>query len=467
MMAKILSVEAVLEILRSGKFEEITGTIEDGQIEFKGTPYQLGTDIQKCELAKDVSALANANGGLILIGFRTSKDENVAVEYVDVCRPFDLALFDADQYRKILDDWISPPVSSVDIVYYPSISEVSKGVAAISVSAAASLGKPYLVNRTVEVDGKVRGTQFGYYERVQDRVPAISAETLRSYVKDGMRFAEITQRLDTIEAFLGSYIQTPATGLTESDISDRISEAEKAIERTSRPNIILAAISVSPCTFPDLFISRSAPIVQLLEEPPILRKDGFAITPKESNPSEIIQGKLRRIVVRGHKLIDLWHDGALITVGPGDDDLLCWFTRSHTNPKPGLPIRSFVLAEVALNFCMLAIEIFKNAEPKPNQLKFILRLNNMTEEGVPCSLSTNEDHGPNTFSYGHTKHAPDTMITSSYITSFKDIDVGIVVYKLLGQLYAEFGFNYENMPYIQRDEDANRVTKKSVLERPL
>jgi hypothetical protein len=175
---KDLPVAEILRILESGKFEELKETIEDKNVEFKGSPYRLETDAAKCELAKDVSALANVEGGVILIGFRTCKDETSAVEFVDECRPFELVLLDTDQHRKILNDWISPPIAAIEIRCFASCSESGRGVAAIVVPAAATEGKPFLVNRTVEADGKVRGTQFGYYERVQDRIPAISAETL-------------------------------------------------------------------------------------------------------------------------------------------------------------------------------------------------------------------------------------------------------------------------------------------------
>jgi hypothetical protein len=58
-----LSVAAILDILRSGNFDPLVGTIEDARIEAKGEPYQLsGNERQKQELAKDVSALANAGG---------------------------------------------------------------------------------------------------------------------------------------------------------------------------------------------------------------------------------------------------------------------------------------------------------------------------------------------------------------------------------------------------------------------
>jgi predicted HTH transcriptional regulator len=64
----------------SGDFNQFIDAPEGLEIEFKGEPYRLEQDSQKFELAKDVSALANAAGGLIVIGARTQRDDQVAVD---------------------------------------------------------------------------------------------------------------------------------------------------------------------------------------------------------------------------------------------------------------------------------------------------------------------------------------------------------------------------------------------------
>jgi len=133
--------------------------------------------------------------------------------------------------------------------------------------------------------------------------------------------------------------------------------------------------------------------------------------------------------------------------------------------KPGLPIRSFVLGEITLNFIDLALAIFKDAKPTPLELEFLLLLNNMTEEGVPCMLSTARDNRPFPFA-GEKRSAPSAAISSSFTARFENLDVGMTAYQLLGGLYAKFGFNYDDMPYIQHDSDGNRITSKSLFGEP-
>jgi hypothetical protein len=64
-MAKSLNPEQIQDILECGSFDEFIGVVEDHQLECKKEPYQLQRDDQKQEFAKDVTALANVEGGFI------------------------------------------------------------------------------------------------------------------------------------------------------------------------------------------------------------------------------------------------------------------------------------------------------------------------------------------------------------------------------------------------------------------
>jgi len=406
-----------------------------------------------------VSALANAAGGIILIGFRTRKNISTSVEEIESCRPYDASLFDTEQYRDVLQHWVHPPIHSIAIDFYRSPTDQSRGVAAIVVPASVSADKPYIVVRAVAPDGNVFGTMIGYFERVLDRIPTTSVATLRSQLKDGMRFAEFSERLASVEVMLAERLPY-ASGITRptTKIAERVVEAENAVGRVGQPNFVLAAESTSDSGFPQLFESRDAPVVSLLERPPVLRRDGFAI--KAPRPSSIVKGELRRSVMQGYEIIDLWKDGTLIAIGPGDYDLLCWARQ----PKAGvgLPIRNFVLAEVTLNFVRLVSEVFKQAEPRPRDIRFFVRLENMTVDGVPCTLSSDRDnlHFPRA---GEKKVAPDaSTITAELTARFETMDVGQIVYGLLAQIYAFFGFNHIDMPYVD-EEQPKTITPKSMF----
>lgn len=73
-MPRFIPLSDIWSILGSGDFNQLIGGLEDDHLECKSAPYNLTEDQGKMELAKDVSALANADGGIILIGVQTETE---------------------------------------------------------------------------------------------------------------------------------------------------------------------------------------------------------------------------------------------------------------------------------------------------------------------------------------------------------------------------------------------------------
>src|SRR5260370_40605430 len=63
----------LVEVLVRGDFERLLGTEESSWVEFKRDPYHLKTPRDCWELAKDVAAFANHQGGTIVIGVATER----------------------------------------------------------------------------------------------------------------------------------------------------------------------------------------------------------------------------------------------------------------------------------------------------------------------------------------------------------------------------------------------------------
>jgi predicted HTH transcriptional regulator len=72
----------VLEKLETGDFDALIGLMESEWLDAKETPYHLDTPKQKLEIAKDVTAMANASGGIIVIGFDCEKQPTTAGEQI-------------------------------------------------------------------------------------------------------------------------------------------------------------------------------------------------------------------------------------------------------------------------------------------------------------------------------------------------------------------------------------------------
>jgi predicted HTH transcriptional regulator len=125
--------EEALAILGQGEFDRFVGTAEGLELEFKSEPYRLDEDSQKFELAKDVSALANAAGGIIVIGLRTDQDDAAAVDVVAEVRALARRLVNEQQYEGTISDRVYPRLQGLHVRFYPSARDAGRGLVAIEV----------------------------------------------------------------------------------------------------------------------------------------------------------------------------------------------------------------------------------------------------------------------------------------------------------------------------------------------
>src|SRR5437879_11028951 len=94
---RTLTPDEVGKILLSGEFAQLIATVEDESFECKNALYDLKLPIAKAELAKDVSALANAKGGYLLLGVSTKPNATHKVDEVVEVRCFEQRLCDLDR----------------------------------------------------------------------------------------------------------------------------------------------------------------------------------------------------------------------------------------------------------------------------------------------------------------------------------------------------------------------------------
>jgi len=164
-----LTPEEVATILHKGDFAELVATVEYESFECKSALYDLKLPIAKIELAKDVSALANAKGGHLLLGVSTKKHATHKGDEVTEVSCFAENLCDLDQYRKVLLELVYPPIRGLELKWHPSASNASIGIVSICVTPEGCQGRPYLVSH-VEIAGNVSGKLFGYFERIESNV---------------------------------------------------------------------------------------------------------------------------------------------------------------------------------------------------------------------------------------------------------------------------------------------------------
>ncbi len=99
-------------------------------------------------------------------------------------------------------------------------------------------------------------------------------------------------------------------------------------------------------------------------------------------------GRLRRNMIAGHRLIELWKDGLFIHIAPGDEDFLGWRMGGEDRP---IHISNFVLAESVLVFCWLMKFVFEEADPQPPVLRLTVGFDNLKRpSGLPTLSTTPE-----------------------------------------------------------------------------
>lgn len=141
-----LSRETIKRLLDVGLSEALVGQPEGEWLDAKRAPYRLSEESQEFELAKDVAALANADGGLIIIGMKTrNRGEGDAIAVVNGCLLGDVS---RRRYVGVLERKIFPQVADVEIVKAQGASP-NPDVAYIEVPTQDPGAKPFLVKGAI------------------------------------------------------------------------------------------------------------------------------------------------------------------------------------------------------------------------------------------------------------------------------------------------------------------------------
>lgn len=241
----------------------------------------------------------------------------------------------------------------------------------------------------------------------------------------------------------------------------RFWQAILAVGFAEMPTLVLAAYSCEACEVKSLFESRQSEIVRLIEDPPKLWLDGFNLD--TGQPSKIVPLDLRRTVNPGYKLLEMWRDGLVVFVAPGDHQFLCHSTESDTSS--GCRINNLVLAEATLLFATLAAKVFSSfAAPQPKRFRLSLILRGMNLEGGYWSLNPhpvgtagwrlNMENGVN--------HSKSIGVYVEAPTSGSAEEAAL---RLLQEFYLQFGFEHDRVPYAEGVGKTARINPELIRKR--
>lgn len=219
-MANII--DEVRLILQNRDLSKFKGRKEDLWFEAKESrQYDFSSPQGKYELAKDVSAFANSDGGYLVIGLKTrhlQQERTDEVEELDLIQQDD---FDINYYKDIIRKHISRlPV--YEIFWVEDISQRGRGVGYIYVPPQDSNQKYFLISGIVEDNEKLSGILYGIVQRAgSDNIP-FEKERLHNLMQNGK--SEASERLGRIEQLIIGFIERVDRG-KEPSTEDEILKA--------------------------------------------------------------------------------------------------------------------------------------------------------------------------------------------------------------------------------------------------
>lgn len=169
------------DALREGRPELLAGTRECAWLDAKGQPYLLDQPKSAAELAKDVAALANTGGGVIVIGLRTRREGSS--EVIDEVRPVPTSMVDRDRYRKLVRERVFPFVRDFSTWWIATDEE--RGVLVIDVPAQVSRDKPFVVSGGDGSQGAADGGSVAVPLRDDDGTHWLSGQELHRLLTAG------------------------------------------------------------------------------------------------------------------------------------------------------------------------------------------------------------------------------------------------------------------------------------------
>ena len=478
---KSLSVDTVRQIIEAGRFDELRGVRETGQVEFKAEVYALNTDAQKQELAKDITSMANAKGGVIVLGVKTAKRIDVLGDVAVEIRQFEKSLLNADQLAQVVKNWIYPGIE-VATKWISNINGADKGLVIIEVPAGHIELVPYLVTRYVNGEGKIDSTVFGYYVRNEATVSAMSFQELHSKIRRGHDQSSLGNQIDRVEQTLERVVdrlahiddgatrdnrtmlvadtlsgERPSINL-HADFNRECEEAINAVGFDQEPSIVLAAYPSTKVEMKGLFARSESSLIDTLHNSPKLRGNGWDLHIDE--PFQNIHGRLRRQLRDKAKLLQISRDGIIIFVAPGNWRFLSY--SANMDDDAALLIQPFVLAHVALVFVMHCDAIYEFAQPAPDNINYVLELRNMARGGKRALLHPN--HGRlNTWPARSAFKEMEAESLSFECTFPVKRSPGRVTYELVRKVFEAFGFDAEQVPYSRMDQGTWVIDEQSLF----
>lgn len=460
-MPKNLTPAAIRDILERGVLDDLIGVLEDDGFETKRAPYQLDQEHQKQELAKDVTALANRDGGVLLIGPATEREPSHIGDEVRSVSTFAAALLNPETYHSVLGEWIYPRLEAVEIRWFPLRDDAARGIVAIFIAPQPEAQKPFLVTKTINESGRRTDILFGYAERRRGNAVPMTVQEIHALIRDGRSSDRNGRAIDELrhelrEALRDRHVeQHRPPAIARGEVIARLNSAREAVGFLERACILYASYPAEETQVSGLF-DATGPAVDVLEHPPELRRNGFVLADAGPGSSVIVRGELRRRLYQGHVLLELWRDGVLIGVAPADEDFLLWASRGRNTINP------LVLAESGFVFVETAKRALQVMEPRPTEMWFEIHLSFLPGASMPTLAP-----GPLAsmrWQVGAGAAAAPASAFDAAVRHSSETETGVIALDLVSRIYNWFGLPTNTVPYGETVNDRATLVPAQLVE---
>jgi len=330
----IASQADLIEALALGDFDRVLGTAESSWLDFKRDPYPLSDEKGRWALASDIAAFANAQGGLLVIGYGTERRVNQGIEVASAHHPVPEKLITPQQYLDVIQGRVYPHVEGMTTRWFPpGRPSVEQGVFVIEIPPQPKETKPFLVTRMLDEEDAVHPHFVGMPRRDGDRIvwtpPATIHRQLAAFTEGGL-IPSARNETNVVEA-------------GESDEREVAAVAD-ALDR----EVPWLAYQAVPRLRPHRDQYMLQQVRQAILELPPIRSSGFNFSnmrPLDWEGGEAIRMTSPRFSLR------VSADGAATVSLPADSESLGWGLTAYSQ----MPVRvnPLALAEYTVEFCRI------------------------------------------------------------------------------------------------------------------
>lgn len=447
------------EILASGNFENLIGKVENQWFECKKAPYFIDNPKQKQELAKDIVGMANAEGGVILLGVKTEKSELHYGDEVVKINYFNQNFLNPNDYLNIVNTWIYPVLVNIEIAWLQSAQNNNIGIFVIKIPSQPVSIKPFLLTRTYDENQKLTEITFGYCERKKDNIDSISIGRIHSLIKDGMRFEEIYQRIDTIESSLFKIVENGISNNNQAlnDKKNSVNESTNDLlvisKLIDKPYLTLSVCPNNQVSVKGIFEGRDGDVAKLIDHPPQLRYSGFDLDIGQY--SKIIEGKKRQSLANGDKGLELWKNGVLVFAANAGPDFLAW---GNYDKHQLLRLNDYAITEVCYLFALLLQKLLPFYSPYPEIFSVRIQLKNLSNNDKPCVILGSIGH-----SMLNAKAAPGTEAEFNFDFNTEAFSAEIFSFHLVSSIYEWFGVEHNRIPFTSKKDEIFQVDPEKIM----